>query len=289
MTIDQNLNLETAIAGWCKQRPDIRAVIVIGSRGRRDQSADQYSDLDLILFSSSVDRYVLKADWLEQFGKLWIATLNRIGPGDPEWMAFYAPGIKTDFLLVSATSDQSITSALESLPYQQVLSRGFRVLYQSAADSGERVDLPVRKVPVSVPTEEIFYRELNAMLFTAARFVKFSLRGDTWRSRYTYEAELKSHLLKFIEWHAQLVGKPGADTWYEGRNISSWADQRAIAALPRLTLGQEPSQRQETLEAYLELVEMLAAETASWLGYIYPTGGQSAMIAWLLAILRQGS
>jgi len=286
MSISHAGDLEHTIAGWCRQRPDIRVVIVIGSRGRPDRTEDQYSDLDLILFSTNVDSYVSNRQWLRQFGDLWIATLNRIGPGDPEWMAFYYPGIKADFLLVSVTPEQPITGALQSLPYQQVLDRGFRLLYQAAADAGEHIDPSARKSPPPVPSEEQFSHELNAALFTAARFVKFSLRGDTWRSQYTFDAELKSRLLPMIEWHAQLVCNPEADTWYEGRNMASWADRRVITAMDQLAIGPMPSHQREALESYLALLQLLASEIALQLGYNFPTAGQRSMVSWLLAAMR---
>ena len=287
MSITHAADLEKTIASWCRQRPDIRAVIVIGSRGRPDRTQDQYSDLDLILFSTKVEGYVSNREWLAQFGDLWIATLNHIGPGDPEWMAFYSPGIKADLLLVSVTPEQLITGALQSLPYQQVLTRGFRVLYQSEADAGEHVDPSARTSPPPVPSEEQFNHELNAIFFTAARFVKFSLREDSWRSQYTFEAELKSHLLTIIEWHTQLLGNPGADTWYEGRDMASWADRRVIAALRQLDAGPLSNHEREALETYLTLLELLASEIALRLGYTFPTAGQNAMISWLLATMRQ--
>ena len=53
---------------WAENRPDIRTVMVIGSRARTVQPADEWLDLDLVFITTDPDRYLLRTDWLDQFG-----------------------------------------------------------------------------------------------------------------------------------------------------------------------------------------------------------------------------
>lgn len=280
MNQDAYQGIEAAVAAWCRERPDILAAIVIGSRGRPGSSADAQSDLDLIFFLLQPGNYQHDNDWLNTFGDLWIATLNFVGPGDPEWMAIYAPGIKVDFLFAAAAAGQSLAEMLASLLYQKVLTRGFRILYQSDSLGAEPVNTaasPIAQVP---PSEWQFHQRLNATLLTAERFVKFSIRGDTWRSHFTFHGELRLQLLTFIEWHAQTSGRL-VDTWYEGRLLEEWADERVVGALPQLELGPGRENDRAALKAALDLLALLATEVAARLGYTYPTPGQRLMIDWL--------
>jgi len=92
VTITACKELERKIIGWSHGRLDILARVVIGSYARVSPSADKYSDLDLILFSPDPSSYTISSTWLIELGELWIATLNHIGSGDPEWLALFEGG-----------------------------------------------------------------------------------------------------------------------------------------------------------------------------------------------------
>lgn len=285
MSDDSYHNLERRIVRWCPTRPDIQAAIVIGSRGRQPHDADSLSDLDLIFFTLNARQYQEDNTWLKVFGEAWISSLNFIGSGDPEWMAYFSPGLKVDFLFVNAAAGQSIGDMLQALPYQQVLERGFRLIYRAEAHADEAVDTSAWTISRTLPSEHEFHRRLSNSLFTADRFVKFSLRNDLWRCQYTYNAELKNHLLALVEWHAQTTASPTPDLWYDGRNMGAWADERVLAALPRLTPGDELAQHRDALILFFDLLDVLAAETAERLGFTYPGAGQRQMIDHLKMVM----
>lgn len=43
--------LENRVGEWAESQSNIRAILVIGSRARRDFPADEWSDLDLAIFA----------------------------------------------------------------------------------------------------------------------------------------------------------------------------------------------------------------------------------------------
>ena len=45
--------LENRVIAWAESQPDIRAIIVVGSRARRDSPADEWSDLDLVIIQET--------------------------------------------------------------------------------------------------------------------------------------------------------------------------------------------------------------------------------------------
>ena len=49
---DPYLDIELRIVDWASAIPDIRAIVVYGSRASLNNSYDEFSDLDLILFTS---------------------------------------------------------------------------------------------------------------------------------------------------------------------------------------------------------------------------------------------
>src|SRR3954471_12695422 len=101
MTYDE---LENRIAEWAATQPSIRALVVIGSRARG--TADGWSDLDMVLFSTELDRYAADSDWLKPFGDLWLVYREMTSEGDPEWYALYDEvGLKLDLLLQQVDAD----------------------------------------------------------------------------------------------------------------------------------------------------------------------------------------
>ncbi len=92
--------LEARILAWAAAREDLLAGVVVGSRARMDGTADQWSDLDLILFTNSPQSYQQDSTWLGEFGELWAALLSHTGSGYPEWFALYAGGLKVDIVFV---------------------------------------------------------------------------------------------------------------------------------------------------------------------------------------------
>ena len=90
--------LEARLAEWAKDRPEVRAVVTVGSRARG--TADRWSDLDILILTS--DRTALAADpsWLDTFGEAWLTYKDEAGPGDPEWFVMYDGGLKFDAVLL---------------------------------------------------------------------------------------------------------------------------------------------------------------------------------------------
>src|SRR5690606_11553034 len=115
--------LESRIHAWVNTRPEITGACVVGSRARSDPPPDEWSDLDLILFTSAISRFSADSSWLERFGEIWLAHLFTEGP-QPEWQVIYAGGLKVDFLLVpTAPPDAtrpSLPALLAAFPDRQV-------------------------------------------------------------------------------------------------------------------------------------------------------------------------
>ncbi|MCI0396144.1 MAG: aminoglycoside 6-adenylyltransferase [Chloroflexi bacterium] len=67
--------------------------------------------------------------------------------------------------------------------------------------------------------------------------------------------------------------------------LEQWADPRAVAALPDTFARYDAADLRRALLATLDLLDWLAAETATLWSYPYPTTGQQATLAWLRTLL----
>ena len=128
--------LEARLAEWAKDRPEVRAVITVGSRARG--TADRWSDLDVLILTT--DRTALAADpsWINTFGEAWLTYKDEANPGDPEWFVLFDGGLKFDAVLLDVDDPSlDLDALLAKLPYQGV-SHAARKCYSTAPVSRVR-------------------------------------------------------------------------------------------------------------------------------------------------------
>ena len=273
--------LQTNILAACQELDAIQAVLLIGSRARRESPADGLADLDLLLFVLDTAEFIPMADFVASVGHIWLADFSYTGRGDPEWMVVYEGGLKVDYIFTTILPGQTLQENLASTPYQIILPRGFRVLMDKTASQGQ-VALDLDAINESAhPTAIEFQAANDTFLLEASKVAKFIQRWDMWRAKDGCDNGLKKRLLTMIEWHAKAKFGLVHDTWYHGRYLDQWADPGVVAALPETFAAYETADLQRALQATLTLYDQLALETAAKLGFQYPTDGQMAAFNWL--------
>ncbi|NLM09817.1 MAG: aminoglycoside 6-adenylyltransferase [Clostridiaceae bacterium] len=68
---------------WAKATDDIRAAFIVGSRARIDHPADEWSDLDIVLYADNSNYYLNNIDWLRKLGNIWTTFTYQISGGKP--------------------------------------------------------------------------------------------------------------------------------------------------------------------------------------------------------------
>ena len=258
---------------WAKSRQDLRAVIIIGSQARQQQPADEFSDLDLVLFCSDAAVYAKDAAWMDAIGTPWLAVRSTTGRGDPEWDVVFEDGIKVDFVFSRYPEDlrtAPLISILEHSPYTFVYARGVRVLFdrEIPASEGKLLSFPPQSYPN--PTAEEFSQTVQRFFLQALRAARFLRRGELWRAARLINGGIKDPHLSMLEWHARCTRQPVPDTWYEGHFLEQWADSRAIHELSPQFAACEPGALWKALFASLESFRWTARQTAGRLGLVYP-------------------
>jgi predicted nucleotidyltransferase len=78
-----------AFGRWARAQPDIEAVALVGSYARN--AAIESSDVDLVILTSGVDRYLRDRSWVSLFGEAQNAG-KRIMAGSHLCASFMAAG-----------------------------------------------------------------------------------------------------------------------------------------------------------------------------------------------------
>ena len=289
--------LEEGFVAWANTRPDIRAAIVIGSRARIERPADEWSDLDIVIFTTAPEYYLSKIDWLENIGTPLLNYLQDTPTGGQrELRALFEGGLDVDFTIVSNAEAKSlvrflrvrkrIPQLLQLLPkeksrkimqeiadFARIIRRGMRVLIDK---DGVSVHLSLLTddsfscLPPK-PSESEFLAVLNEFWYFAVLMTKKLRRGELWTASRINNCSMKHLLLQMLEWHARASNGWDYDTWQGGSFIEDWADPRAVNALSNAFAHYNKEDIRNSLWATVDTFRWLAVETAAHLNFPYPT------------------
>jgi hypothetical protein len=189
-------------------------------------SFDKYSDLDLVLFTSSSDKYADNSKWLDAIAEVWLVGLETTGAGDPEWFVLYSGGLKVDIILLTVEEDGVLTHLINSSSYKQAFENGMRILYESPESSPEdsavkRQDPPY--ITVTDTTQAIeFHHRINLVLMKVVKAMQLLRRGELFNSLTVLDCQLRPRLHELIMMHAKATGndelasKKGIVFWSSG-------------------------------------------------------------------------
>lgn len=266
--------LEQRLAAWAAACPDALALVVIGSRARAEHPADEWSDLDTILFTPDPERFApglaRQAELEAQFGApIWFAAHNTHSRGDRETEWVLEGGLKLDVMFMRSDAPQgdhaTLQDMIESVPYRNVFAGGLRVLF-------ERSPAPLRLPPppgLSLPAQPEFDNVIANSLLDLTRAIKLARRGELWRAARALNEEFHASLLTLLEWQVRMRPDPAPQHWRYGRFLEEWADPGTLAALPATYANNTLPGVRGAVHASLDLLDGLAAEVARLAGLTY--------------------
>ncbi len=257
--------IEAAVTDWARERPDIRAAYVIGSRARSDMPADRWSDLDIVLVVDDPEPYAQSAAWVSEFGTPVLTFLEETPIGQRERRVLYEAGEDVDFPLFPL-------SALEYLEQSGVanglLGRGYRVLVDEVGLEARLGKLAERgSAARALPTQAEFDQLAADFWYHAIWAAKKLRRGEVFIAIGGLDGYMKARLVTLLEWHARSVD-PSVDTWHEGRFLERWADPGALSALERAFAHYDVRDVARALWETIDLFQGLEEETARRLGLV---------------------
>jgi aminoglycoside 6-adenylyltransferase len=259
---------------WAEAEDNIRAAIVIGSRARLDHPADEWSDLDVLLFARDPEPYWATTSWLHQVGTPWLTFVEPTPGGDLERRVLFEGGLDVDFVPHRVADLQAMLDGGLPPDAADMVHRGVRFLVDKDGFS-ERLHSIESDPPIHAhPTEAEFLNVVNDFWYHTVWTSKHLCRGEVWWAKSCCDSYMKQLLLRVLEWHTRASQGAEADTWMRGRFLEEWADPRAVASLPAIFAHYDENDVWRALTATMELFHWVALDTANLLGYSYPSLGK---------------
>jgi aminoglycoside 6-adenylyltransferase len=291
---EQYKKIESRFIAWAEKQDHIRAAFVLGSRARSHFPADEWSDLDIAVYSDQPDSLISKTDWLKEIGSPVLSFIEPAAVGDSmERRVLFDGGLDVDFAvspvnLLHEGLSGLLTPELSFL-YADILRRGIRVLVDK---DGLLKGLPgllskmekQTQKPI-VPKEDEFFNLVYDFWYHILWTAKKLKRGEIWIAGGCLDSYLKRKcLLTMMEWHARLKNR--AETWFRGRFLEKWAEPRILSGLHGAFAHYDREDIKRALFCTVELFRLLSRETAEMLNLNYPSPADKSVTEMINGLLK---
>lgn len=260
---------------WAQERPDLRAVIVIGSQARGISPADEWSDLDLLVITHRPEDLFQETDWLDSLGPVWLTFLEKTATGrGKERRVLFEGGLDVDFIPLSPEEAHEFLLNTPPSEITDILRRGYRILLDKDCYAEQLQSLPLQSPSPFPPSPEQWLNLVNDFWYHTLWTAKKLRRGEIWVAKACCDGYMKLLLLQCLEWHAKAIRGGDYDTWFRGRFLERWADPLILAELRKTFARYDEKEVKEALYHTALLFRRLALETAQKLKYDYPSSAE---------------
>lgn len=261
-------DLTERITAWAEAQPDVRAALILGSRARLDHPADEWSDLDVLVFANHPEQFIQSSEWVGTLAPVWLTFVERTGDGQSwERRTLFEGGLDVD---VALNPVEWLDGMRENIPpaMVDVIRRGVKVLVDKDGKLSQILTMPLPLVSLfEKPSEQTFINATSDFWYHTLWSVKHLRRGEKWWAISCVDMYMKGLLQQMLEWHAHAIQGDRFDTWLRGRFLEEWADPRAVAQLGGIFAHYDPDDIGRALRNTMHLYRWLEDETAAAWGY----------------------
>ena len=242
----------------------IKAVVLIGSQSGQSNYADEYSDIDVILFVSNIGFFINSDEWINFLGKYYISFVEKTVSGGMERRVFFENAMDADFIFLQADDNSRINELSE------IVSRAYKILLDKTNFTDIISSLAKSDKPFSIPLESEFQNLISEFWFHVIWAKKKVMRGELWVAITCVNGHMKEMLLKMIEYHSHALHGADYDTWHSGRFIEHWAQPWVVKEFQNIYAGYSDKEIMKAISATMNLFEKISVETADKWEYQYP-------------------
>ena len=263
---------------WASGEPALRAALVVGSQARVTEPADEWSDLDIVIFHRDPEQLLDSTDWIGRFGDVVLTTVESTAvSGGRERRVLYSDGRDVDFAVFPS---EALAFIAQSPPGLEVLGRGYEVLLDKDGQLSPPIALPERgrRNRQKPPSEDQFQAAVADFWYHMQWAAKKLRRGELWTAKMGCDGYLKRLLVRMMEWQAIVRRGNEVDVWHDGRFLDRWAEPEVRARLPDTFARYDRRDLARGLDETGRLFSDLAREVARRCRWVYPERAESIVL-----------
>ena len=251
---------------WAEEREDVVAAVLTGSSARGEHAVDEFSDLDVELFTTDPGLYSGYA-WLEELGQVMVCLpFEENERAYVTRLVFFEGGVKFDFQVRPAAH---LDELARSPSADDIWGRGFRFLVDKVGAGSAIAPASITTPPNEPVSEEAFEATVNEFWFEAAHIPRYLLRDELWVVKFR-DWTMKCDLLRMIEWYARANRGDDQDVWFIGAKMKSWAGEEVWADVQRVFARFDRTDSWRALLATIALFDRLTRRVADAHGFTCP-------------------
>ncbi|MBP1996667.1 aminoglycoside 6-adenylyltransferase [Paenibacillus eucommiae] len=261
--------LQERIVNWGNLNEEIIAIYMVGSRARVDKPFDEFSDLDIVVFSTNPDYYLQNDEWLLSIGKVWTSFMYNTAGGDPERLVLFDQGAEVDFLFHPVSNFDNLIKCGET---PQGFQLGAKILLDKTGIGEKILPQTIKTAKASENnriTESAYLQVVNMFGFACLYVAKQILRNEMWVANQR-DKDCKQLLLLMVELHAKALHGPDYDTWHAGKFIDEWADIDVVTNMKQSFGDYDQKNSWKALCISFELFSRLSWGVANTYNFAYP-------------------
>ncbi|WP_315110014.1 aminoglycoside 6-adenylyltransferase [Clostridium intestinale] len=252
----------------------VKAEVLIGSQSRQIDCADEYSDIDVMLFVSDIDFFINSDEWISYLGKYYISFVEKTVSGGMERRVVFENAMDVDFIFLQADNFSRINelSEIVSRSYKMLLDKdNFTDIISNVAQSDKLF---------SIPTESEIQNLISEFFFHVIWASKKVMRGELWAAITCVDGYMKKLLLKMIEYHSHALHGTDYDTWHNGKFIERWAEPWVVKEFQNIYARYSDKDIMKALLNTMNLFKNIAIETMDKWDYEYPVISDKYAAEW---------
>ncbi|MFX1437675.1 MAG: aminoglycoside 6-adenylyltransferase [Promethearchaeota archaeon] len=288
-------DLEEKFFIWANQNNNIRGAVVCGSRGQVDPPADEWADLDIVIYTTNPDSLTDNSEWLINFGEPVLSYIYQIPGLSKTHRVLFKRGLEVDFA-VSLYDKEEYNELLdhhsEFVDWVDLFGFGWRIILDkdevldqiftllSKRERSKPAYLYNAKViymDQSMPSENEFLQRTTELLHYFYMVAKLIRRGELWKAKRACSDFKGYDLYEYFTWHTYAYQGLKCDleedllrNIYRKRFFEKWVDQRILNELKNIYSSYEEDEIWQELLKILELFDWVVSEIADKIGYSYP-------------------
>lgn len=266
------------IIQWDTAADKLYAAIVVGSQARKEYCADEYSDLDIIMFVDDPGYFVISDHWIEHIGNPRISFCEDTFCEGKELRVLFDGALDVDFMFLNKNNIQNIFKNVE---IAFILKRGYRILIDKIGIEPFILQTNIKNQSRCFISEQEFNNLANDFWYHTVWASKKLMRGEIWTAKYCVDTYMKSILLRIIECRANAINGLGYDTWHNGRFIEEWSEGWIVDKLRYCFSHYNKGDIKLALLSTMDLFRLLTVEVSEKLKYAYPKDVDEYATKWV--------
>jgi hypothetical protein len=209
---------DEAVSAWARSRPDIQALVQIGSRVQEGSAVDAWSDYDYHLVTSRPGDY-RDGRFTAELGDCWVSGVQVAFGNAVKVTAVYEGAMEADFVILGSLDVRIVMAAIRwprtRVLWPRLLRRGVES-FRIVAGPGGRVvkggapwENRYRRVtPLRAELTEAQFRDLCGEFWTQLVWAaKKAARGELRASQRALHVHLVENALRVLQEEALLAGR----------------------------------------------------------------------------------